>query len=199
MKKLLLATNNPGKIAEIGLILSGVQLELITPANLGVKLTVPEDGNSYYENALKKAKAFFDTTDMPTLADDSGLEVDALEGAPGIHSHRFSPDPHATDSDRCQYLLSQLRDHPRPWRASFHCEVVLYLEPNRIIRAHGACPGKIISAPRGTNGFGYDPIFELEGYSLTMAEISDQLKGKISHRARALQTAMTEIIQFSES
>ena len=199
MKTLLIATNNPGKIAEISTILAPLPLKLITPAELGLTLSIPEDGQSYFENAHKKAAAFAQVSKLPTLADDSGLEVEVLGGAPGVHSHRYLADPSATDEQRCRALLNQLSVYPRPWKAAFQCEIVL-CNPNEIVlRSHGSCPGEIIPEFRGKNGFGYDPIFLVEGTNQTMAELTDEQKNRISHRAKALQAAWNDLQRFAAS
>jgi len=199
MKTLLIATNNPGKIAEISAILAPLPLKLITPAELGLTLSIPEDGQSYFENAHKKAAAFAQVSKLPTLADDSGLEVEVLGGAPGVHSHRYLADPSATDEQRCRALLNQLSVYPRPWKAAFQCEIVL-CNPNEIVlRSHGSCPGEIIPEFRGKNGFGYDPIFLVEGTNQTMAELTDEQKNRISHRAKALQAAWNDLQRFAAS
>lgn len=198
MKSLLIASNNPSKLAEIAFILAPLPFELLTPAQLGLDLSVPEDGLSYFGNALKKATAFALASGLPTLADDSGLEVEALGGAPGVHSHRFLPNPSATDTQRCQALLAKLSAIPRPWKAAFHCEVVVYDVTGLILHAHGVCPGEIIPEFRGDNGFGYDPIFLVEGTQKTMAELTDEEKNRISHRARALQAVWNELQKFAD-
>jgi len=199
MKTLLIATNNPGKIAEISAILAPLPLKLITPAELGLTLSIPEDGQSYFENAHKKAAAFAQVSKLPTLADDSGLEVEVLGGAPGVHSHRYLADPSATDEQRCRALLNQLSVYPRPWKAAFQCEIVL-CNPNEIVlRSHGSCPGEIIPEFRGKNGFGYDPIFLVEGTNQTMAELTDEQKNRISHRAKALQAVWDDLLRFAAS
>jgi XTP/dITP diphosphohydrolase len=199
MKTVLIATNNPGKIAEISAILAPLPLKLITPAELGLTLSIPEDGQSYFENAHKKAAAFAQVSKLPTLADDSGLEVEVLGGAPGVHSHRYLADPSATDEQRCRALLNQLSVYPRPWKAAFQCEIVL-CNPNEIVlRSHGNCPGEIIPEFRGKNGFGYDPIFLVEGTNQTMAELTDEQKNRISHRAKALQAAWDDLQRFAAS
>ena len=199
MKTLLIATNNPGKIAEISAILAPLPLKLITPAELGLTLSIPEDGQSYFENAHKKAAALAQVSKLPTLADDSGLEVEVLGGAPGVHSHRYLADPSATDEQRCRALLNQLSVYPRPWKAAFQCEIVL-CNPNEIVlRSHGNCPGEIIPEFRGKNGFGYDPIFLVEGTNQTMAELTDEQKNRISHRAKALQAAWNDLQRFAAS
>ena len=199
MKTLLIATNNPGKIAEITAILAPLPLKLITPIDLGFTLSIPEDGQSYFENAYKKAAAFAQASGLPTLADDSGLEVEVLGGAPGVHSHRYLANPSATDEQRCRALLNQLSAYLRPWKAAFHCEVVLCDANELVLRSHGSCPGEIIPEFRGENGFGYDPIFLVEGTSQTMAELTDEQKNYISHRAKALQAAWYDLLRFAST
>ena len=127
MKQLLLATNNEGKIDALRELLKSLQAKILTPRELGLDLDVIESGESYLENATKKAVAFAKASGLLSLADDSGLEVSALDGAPGIYSARYSPKKGASDKDRRVYLLEQLRHLPRPWMAKFHCTVVLAL------------------------------------------------------------------------
>ncbi|OGN74591.1 MAG: non-canonical purine NTP pyrophosphatase, RdgB/HAM1 family [Chloroflexi bacterium GWB2_49_20] len=189
MKKLLLATNNSGKVDEMRAILVHLNLLLLTPADLGLDLQVREDGETYAENASLKAIAFAEASGLTSLADDSGLEVDVLGGQPGLHSHRFAPWPEATDSDRRIYLLKKLQDKVRPWLAHFHASVAL-VQPGGTVRvANGECAGEIIPEERGTNGFGYDPIFFFPSLGHTMAELSMQEKNRLSHRASALRNA----------
>lgn len=187
MLKILAATNNPDKIHEINAILADLPLAFVSPVSLGLSLDISETGSTYYENALLKALAFQQASGLPVLADDSGLEVAALGGQPGIHSHRFNPKPGATHQDRCEYLLKKLAGIPQPWHAEFHCEVVVLLPGGAEFHAHGTCPGRIVPGYRGENGFGYDPIFEPDGFEHTMAELGDALKNRVSHRARALR------------
>jgi len=160
------------------------------PSELDITIDVIEDGNSYYENALKKALAFFSSSGMVTLADDSGLEVEALGGLPGLRSHRFSPILNATDQDRRNHLLQRLESFPRPWLATFHCEIVIVDKSGLVFHSHGTCEGEIIPEERGSNGFGYDPIFFMPDQNATMAELSDQIKNQVSHRANALRAAV---------
>jgi XTP/dITP diphosphohydrolase len=189
MRKLLLATNNPGKVEEMRAILVHLNLCLLTPADLGLDLQVSEDGATYAENATLKAITFAKASSLTSLADDSGLEVDVLDGRPGLHSHRFAPWPEATDADRRIYLLKKLQDKARPWLAHFHATVAL-AQPDGTVRvASGECPGEIIPDERGTNGFGYDPIFYFPSLGRTMAELSMHEKNRLSHRARALRNA----------
>ena len=183
---LLLATNNPHKVEEFRSIFLPYDLVLQTPANLGLFNDVIESGKTYLENASLKAQAYCQDGQNQVLADDSGLEVEALQGAPGIHSHRFLPDPNATSHDRCLYLLERLKDFPRPWRAAFHCEVVLLTRQGTILTSHGVCAGEIIPEFRGANGFGYDPIFLVDGTNQTMAELDPGIKNLLSHRGKAV-------------
>ncbi len=190
MDKILLASNNQGKLREIKAILSGLPAQLVTPAQIGLSLNVEENGVSYAENAGLKATAFANASGLLSLADDSGLEVDALDGAPGLHSARFSPKPGATDADRRRLLISLLLGLPRPWPAHFHCTVALALPFGEARFAEGNCPGEIIPEERGANGFGYDPIFLLPELGHTMAELNMDEKNQLSHRARAVRAAL---------
>ena len=183
---LLLATNNPHKVEEFRSIFLPYDVILQTPDELGLFNDVEESGNTYFENARLKAEAYWQDGESQVLADDSGLEVEALNGAPGIHSHRFLPDPNATSHDRCLYLLQRLQDFPRPWRAAFHCEVVVLTYQGAILTSHGVCKGEIIPEFRGENGFGYDPIFLVDGTNQTMAELDPDTKNILSHRGKAV-------------
>lgn len=184
--KLLIATTNPGKIKEISEILNPVSLFLVTPQEMGSNLNVQETGDTYSKNAHLKAEAYLQATGLPVLADDSGLEVDVLDGAPGIYSARFSTKPNASDADRRHFLLDQLQGKPVPWSARFFCAAVLALPDGRCFETAGTCTGMIITEERGSTGFGYDPIFLIPEYQATMAELGPEIKNKISHRARAL-------------
>jgi XTP/dITP diphosphohydrolase len=190
MQKLLLATNNKGKVAEIKALLGRTGLTLLTPADLGLALDVPEDGLTYAENASKKAAAFSRASQLIALGDDSGLEVDALGGQPGLHSHRFSPNPEATDADRRRYLLEKLLGLPRPWTAHFHATVAVVLPSGEAHLTTGRCDGEIIPEERGSNGFGYDPIFFIPAIGQSMAELGMDEKNRLSHRALAVQNAI---------
>jgi XTP/dITP diphosphohydrolase len=197
MKKLLIATHNKGKALEILELLKDTSLELVTPYHLGFDLEVEENGVTYLENATKKAVSYAEKSGLLTLADDSGLEVESLDGKPGIYSARFSRKPGATDSDRRRYLLEKLRIHPKPWKAEFKCVVALHQPGGKTIHAVGLCAGEIIADERGSMGFGYDPIFLIDGFDQTMAELSLETKNKISHRARAIQVIKPVIINSS--
>lgn len=199
VKQLLIATNNPGKVREILALLGDLPAELVLPRQLGVDLEVPETGQTYAENAALKAAAFARRSGLLTLADDSGLEVAALDGGPGLHSARFAPWTGATDADRRRLLLERLAGQPRPWTARFRCVVTIIVpHPGAEERydAEGVCPGEIIPEERGSDGFGYDPIFWLPELGRTMAEITREEKNKISHRARAIQAARPRLLEL---
>jgi XTP/dITP diphosphohydrolase len=196
MNQLLLATNNRGKVAEIKALLSDLGIELLTPADLGLQLEVEEDGDTYAENASKKAVAYANASGIVALGDDSGLEVDALEGQPGVHSHRFIPDPAATDADRRAYLLQRLQARPRPWTAHFHASVAVAAPGKSPQLVAGRCDGEIIPQERGNNGFGYDPIFFIPELGRTMAELGMEEKNRLSHRARAVRNAIPIICEI---
>ena len=171
-------------------LLASLPVELVTPAQVGLNFEVLEDGQTYAENAARKALAFNRASGLVTLADDSGLEVDALNGQPGLRSHRFAPWPDATDADRRTFLLQQLLGRPRPWKAHFHCTIAIVTLDGMVIYADGDCAGEIIPDERGTNGFGYDPIFYIADREATMAELEPAIKNQISHRARAIIAAL---------
>ena len=194
--KLLLATNNPGKIAEMKALLDGLGIELLIPASLGLDLEVPEDGETYAENAACKAEAFARLSGLVSLADDSGLEVDALDGRPGLHSHRFAPGAEATDADRRQFLLQQLQGKLRPWTARFRATVAVAAPGGETRLASGACEGEIIPEERGTNGFGYDPVFFIHEFGRTMAELTMDEKNRLSHRSRAVKNVIPILKEF---
>ncbi len=182
--RIILATSNAGKLAEYKCLLSGVpDLELESLAN---PMHVVEDGDTFYENALKKARAVAAVTGVPSMADDSGLAVDALEGRPGVHSARYAGSD-ATAAQNNEKLLQELSDVPGDERtARFRCTIVLVDGKGReLLVAEGACEGRIAASSRGTHGFGYDPLFIADGYRETMGELPPEEKNRISHRAKA--------------
>jgi XTP/dITP diphosphohydrolase len=190
MLRLLLASNNEGKVRELQSLLSRDDLELVTPDEIGLAIDVIENGSSYAENAALKGLAFSKASGLLTLADDSGLEVDALGGQPGLHSRRFLEKPEASDADRRRLLLQRLQGNPRPWTARFRC-VISLVDPHGEIRSNeGTCEGEIIPEERGQNGFGYDPIFLTVEFGRTMAELTMEEKNQISHRARAFRASL---------
>ncbi len=187
--KILIASGNPGKIREFRALLRRLPLELVTLNDLNIRADIEETGRTYKENAALKARAYAKLSRLPALCDDSGLEVAALDGAPGLHSARYLGRPGASDADRRKYLLTQLEGHPRPWKAQFCCVVAVVFPDGEELFAEGYCPGEIIPVERGSNGFGYDPIFQLPS-GKTMAELSDDIKNRVSHRALAVREAL---------
>jgi len=189
LNQLLLATENPGKVLEMLALLEDLPIRLVTPPDLGLRLHVVEDGSSYAENASRKALAHARASGLVSLGDDSGLEVEVLNGQPGLYSARFAPGPHPSDADRRVTLLNLLKNHPRPWKAVFCCTVAIAEPDGSLLFAEGKCRGEIVPLEKGINGFGYDPIFRVDGLEKTMAELDMDEKNKLSHRARALKAA----------
>ncbi len=196
--QLLLATNNRGKAAELRSLLAGCGWQLVTPDDLGIALPDEETGRTYAENAADKALRGAELSGLVTLADDSGLEVQAMDGEPGVHSARFLG-PDAPYAERFAEIQRRLAGLPRAERlARFVC-VIAVADPHtgRVRLAEGEIRGLIADKPQGTGGFGYDPIFWVFGQSATMAELPQHQKDIISHRARALaiaRQALTELL-----
>ncbi len=212
---LLLATNNKDKIIELQDLLKDLNLQLLTPADINLDLDVVENGLTYAENASKKAIAFAQASGLVSLADDSGLEVDALNGEPGLYSARYG----STDGNKLTYaerralLIKNLTPFPRPWTARFKATIAIavpaYVTLNevkgllldkaettlrslrelRVTHMEGSCEGEIIPEERGTGGFGYDPIFLFPELGKTMSELSMDEKNRLSHRAKAVMKA----------
>ena len=196
--KLLIATHNAGKLTELRHLLGDAPYTLLSLTDVGIELDVDETGETLEENAALKATTYARLAGILTLADDSGLEVDALNGAPGIYSARYAG-PDATDADRIAKLLTNIAPHPQPWSARFRC-VIAIATPGGEIELHGgACEGVIISNPRGDNGFGYDPIFYMPEQDRTMAELTDTEKNAVSHRAIAARKAAASLAGCKES
>ena len=189
MKQLLIATNNHGKIEELRSLLARLPAAVLTPAEIGLSLAVVEDGATYAENAGKKARSFAGASGLASLADDTGLEVNALGGAPGLFSKRYAGRPDATDADRRAHLLLNLRDIPRPWLAVFRATIAVATPAGELRFAEGTCQGEVIPSERGSGGFGYDAIFMPAGAAKTIAEMTMVEKNLISHRARAVRQA----------
>lgn len=199
MKKLLIATNNKGKLKEFQDLLKDIEIELITPADINLDLEVEEDGATYVENAAKKASAFAKASGLISLADDSGLEVDALDGAPGLYSKRYSPKNNASDADRRAYMIENLKDKSRPWTAHFHATIAIATPEKDVQVVEGNCYGEIIPQERGTGGFGYDPIFLFPELNKTMAELEMKEKNRLSHRAKATVNAIPILKKIHQS
>ena len=198
---LLIATNNKGKIKELQDLLEETGIELVIPAQIDLDLDVVEDGNTYAENASKKAVAFAQASGLISLADDSGLEVDALDGAPGLYSARYGSTDGGklSDAERRAILIQNLQDKPRPWTAHFHATIAVAVPNGETRLAEGVCAGEIIPEERGTGGFGYDPIFLLSELGKTMAELAIEEKNRLSHRARAVMNAKQILGQLFKS
>lgn len=183
MNGLVLATGNPGKRREMEALLAPLGLRIMLPSELGFAFDPEETGDTFLENARIKARAALALTGLPSLADDSGLEVDALGGAPGVHTARYGG-PGLTQEERNARLLREME--PEENRAArFVCALYCVFPGGRALTARGVCDGVILRAPRGTGGFGYDPIFYLPDRGLGMAELSDEEKNAVSHRGRA--------------
>jgi len=186
-KRLLLGTRNPGKVIEITTILADSSWTFSSLQEFALVGPAAEDGVTYAENAIAKARFYAAATGLLALADDSGLEVAALSGAPGVYSARYAGEG-ATDADRRKLLLSELaKIDARDRRARFVAAVAIATPDGEVLNlCEGICEGTITLEPRGASGFGYDPLFVPDGYEQTFAELSDDIKNRISHRARAL-------------
>jgi len=189
MRKLLVATHNQGKVREYRELLGGLPVEVTYLDAEGISVEVEETGARLEENARLKAAAYAVLTGLWTWADDSGLEVDALDGAPGVYSARYAGEG-ATDADRYRKLLDALTGVPWDRRtARFRCSVALATPEGDCRVAHGACEGVIAFGPAGEQGFGYDPVFYMPDHGATMAQLAPEMKNRVSHRARASAAA----------
>jgi XTP/dITP diphosphohydrolase len=196
MSSLLIATNNNGKVRELEKILADPQVTLLTPKDIGLVLDVEETGATYADNAILKARAFAQASGLISVADDSGLEVDALDGRPGVYSARYAGEG-ATDADRRAKMLRELHAVAAPRLARFRCVIAVARTPDDIQVFEGVCEGEIIFEERGSNGFGYDPIFFMPEHGRTMAELPSELKNQVSHRARATLKAKPYLLALT--
>ncbi len=188
-RELLLATNNQAKVREYRSLLQDLPYELVTLAEQGINTVVDEVGESLEENARLKATLLADESQLLALADDSGLEVDALGGEPGRFSARYAGE-NASDKDRVNYLLLKLKDVPWEKRtARFRCVIAIAIPDGEVEFCSGECQGFITFEPKGEQGFGYDPIFYLPELDKTMAELPPEIKNQVSHRGQAAQKA----------
>jgi XTP/dITP diphosphohydrolase len=193
--KFILASNNPHKLGEFRAILSHLDIELISQREAGLFFEAEETGSSFAENARIKARAAVEASGLPAIADDSGLCVDALGGAPGVLSARFTGKHGDSDEARYRFLLEKLEGAEK--RSARFVSCICCLFPNgEALEARGECEGEILSEPRGTNGFGYDPVFRPKGYTCSMAELSPDEKNRISHRGRALMRFKEELRSY---
>ena len=184
--KVILASKNPHKLTELSVILSQHGFEIALESEYGLDIDVDETGTTFEENSLLKAEAVMKASGLPVLADDSGLMVDALDGAPGVYSARYGHK--SSDGERTEFLLENMKDVPDGKRtAKFVCVITCLWPDGRKIVARGECPGVITHEVHGENGFGYDPVFYLPELGMTYAELPSEQKNAISHRARASQ------------
>ena len=197
--KLLIATHNPGKMREFEAIFNHLAVEYLTLNDVGITESIPETGDSYAANALLKATAACQAAGLLTLADDSGLEVDALGGRPGLYAARYAG-PNAANADRWAKLLAELGETPQAERtARFRCAIALAHPSGETRVVEGVCEGQIAFALAGTGGFGYDPLFYMPEFGCTMAELDEAIKNQVSHRARAAQKAKPIILKWLQT
>ena len=195
--ELLIATGNPGKVREYDELLAGLPITCISPTEIGIHLEVDESGTTYGENATIKALAFARASGRATLADDSGLEVDALGGRPGVHSARYGG-PSLGDADRWRALLEELGDVPQEERtARFRCVIAVASPDGEVTTVDETCEGVIAFQATGEGGFGYDPVFYLPDRGCTMAQLPAGVKNQISHRGRAAQAARPVLLRLA--
>ena len=186
--RMVLASKNPHKLVEIQKIVERFDIQLVLESELGVDIDVEETGTTFEENSLLKAKAVMEATGLPALADDSGIAVDAMNGAPGVYSARYGFDDSLDDWGRLQLLLKNTENVPDGQRqAQFVCVITLMTPEGQMIQARGEVHGELLRAPAGTGGFGYDPIFYYPPLGKTLAEVAPEEKNQVSHRARALK------------
>jgi XTP/dITP diphosphohydrolase len=191
--RLIAATKNKGKLEEIAQLLAQLPCELVSMEQIGLVDDIVESGSTFEENALIKAKSIWKVTGEAVLADDSGLEVDYLDGAPGIYSARYGGDG-ATDTDKNRKLLDALKGVPADKRsARFVCAIALIFEDGSDLSVRGVCEGYIAAEPAGSNGFGYDPLFYVPEFGMTIAQMDSDIKNSISHRGNALRKVAKEL------
>lgn len=195
MRKFLIASNNAHKVIELNRILNPLGINAVTAKEYGVDLgDVEETGTTFAENAEIKARAAFEKTGIPSIADDSGLMVDALDGRPGVYSARYAGE-NATDEDRYNKLLSEMKDVPDEKRtARFVSSICCIIDNDNIIKVEGYAEGKIGYEPFGEDGFGYDPVF-ITSNSKTFAQLTSEEKDSISHRGNALRKLKAELLE----
>lgn len=197
--KLILASNNKNKLRELRELMSDTGIEILSQSEAGCNFEVEENGTTFAENAYLKAEAVYKATGHASLADDSGLAVDALDGAPGIYSARFAPGGHsATDYERNVYLLSVM-ENVEHRDAKFVCSICCIMPGGDIIRTEEYCYGDIIREQRGSGGFGYNTVFRPKGYDITMAEMSDEERYSISHRGKALREFKKKLREYNDT
>lgn len=186
--KIVLASKNPHKLKEISRITEKFGMELVLESEIGVDIEVEETGSTFEENSLQKAKAVMEATGLPALADDSGIAVDALNGEPGIYSARYGFDESLDDWGRLELLLHNMKEVPDGKRQAHYVCVITFITPDgQMIQARGESHGELLREPVGEGGFGYDPIFYYPPFQKTFAQVSEEEKNAVSHRAEALK------------
>ena len=196
-QRLVIATNNPGKVVEFRDLLEGCGWEVVSPADIGVSIDVDETGATYEENARLKAEAFCRASGLPAIADDSGLEVDALDGEPGPLHHLKGWDG-SNDTERVRILLDALKDVPKGKRTGrFYSVIVVAMPDGSILQEKGMVEGTIAFAPVGASGWGYDPVFVVPERGVTMAQLSEQEKNRVSHRFIAFAKMKQRLIEMA--
>ncbi len=192
--RIVLASNNAHKLEELRAILTTLGMEVVAQKELGISVEPEETGTTFEENSYIKAKTVMDCCHLPTIADDSGLMVDALGGAPGVYSARYGGAACKSDRDRLEYLLAQMQNVADGDRMAKFVSVITLLTPDgKRVVARGECPGVILREPMGENGFGYDPVFYVAQEGCTFAQLPAERKNRISHRARALEAFAEQI------
>ena len=192
--KIILASQNKGKMNEVKAIFKGTDFQIFSLYDLGNDMDVEETGNTFYDNALIKAKAVYDIYKEPVFADDSGLAIEQLDGRPGVFSARYAGEG-CSFADNNMKVISELWNLPEPHKAKFVSTAIFY-DGKNIVEAVGELEGKIIMEQRGAEGFGYDPVFIPDGYNITIAEMSFDEKNKISHRAKSFNKLKEKLMQI---
>ena len=195
MIKLILASNNAHKIREFGELVAGMDVEITSQREAGYELDVEETGTTFEANAYLKAKAVTDASSCAAVSDDSGLEVDCLDGRPGVYSARYGAGVAFTDVDRYEYLLREMGDTDKR-SGRYVCAICCTMPDGTVIECRGECEGEILFAPRGNGGFGYDPIFKPEGFDKSMAELTPEEKNAISHRGKAMREFLKKFEEY---
>jgi XTP/dITP diphosphohydrolase len=200
MKEILVSSNNPDKLSEIKEVFKDENLKILSLKDVNINIEVIEDQDTLEGNALKKAKEVFSISNIPTISDDTGLFVEALNGEPGVYSSRYAGE-NVSYNDNCVKLLENMDGIPEQQRvAYFKCVICFYVEEKKYYMFDGICSGKIINEKRGTKGFGYDPTFIPDGFDKTFAEMDIDMKNEISHRGKALEKLRRFIkVYFSQN